>query len=185
MTALANNGQPLKSDLSAQFVRSILEYESETGILRWKEWPGFTGRKLLWWRKRWAGQIAGTIGKKGYVAVQIKRRLYLAHRLIWLIITGEWPIAEIDHINRVKSDNRWKNLRPATQVENARNRNKQIDNTSGFRGVFRAVRKTVRWHAKIRINGTLIHLGAFGTPEEASAAYSAAAVKYWGKWGQQ
>lgn len=47
---------------------------------------------------------------------------YKASRLAWLYMTGEWPKYEMDHINHVKDDNRWVNLRDVTPAENCANR---------------------------------------------------------------
>ena len=90
---------------------------------------------------------------------------------------GRWPADQVDHINLIRSDNRWCNLREATQSENARNTRARHNNTSGVKGVNKYRDK---WHAKISFNGRRIHLGYFDTPEEAHAVYCRAAAKYHG-----
>lgn len=97
--------------LSQEYLKSILHYDPETGILSWK----VDRRRVK------IGQIAGYLCL-GYVAIGIDGKLYKGHRLAWLYMTGEWPKDEIDHINRTKHDNRWVNLREATKEQNCDNR---------------------------------------------------------------
>jgi len=71
--------------------------------------------------------------------------MYSLHRIIWLYVTSKFPPHEIDHINGIKNDNRWKNLRLATHKENTANRGAQANNTSGYKwvGKFRG-----KWRAR-------------------------------------
>lgn len=122
-------------------------------------------------RGRWKGKaVAGTVGRHGYVAIRLNDRLYLAHRLAWLHEFGEWPPGNLDHINRIKTDNRIANLRVATPRQNAWNRKMPRHNTSGFKGVVKHVYGP-GWIASIRLNGKRKHLGVFASAEEAAAAY--------------
>jgi hypothetical protein len=70
---------------------------------------------------RW-DKLLGTPNKLGYVYIMVRGRMYAAHRLAWLYVHGEFPKDEIDHINRIRGDNRICNLREATHKENCRNR---------------------------------------------------------------
>jgi hypothetical protein len=86
--------------------------------------------------------------------------------------TGLPPIAEIDHANRDKLDNRWVNLREATHGQNMTNR-PNISKKSGLpRGVYRRPYGKYGANAKGADN-RLVHLGTFRSPEEARAAYVA------------
>ena len=84
-----------RNDLSAAYVRSILSYDPLSGDLRWI-------KKIA--RKIVAGSIAGCCAKSARRRIRIDGRLYLASRLIWLIVTGEWPHAQIDHLDLDKSN---------------------------------------------------------------------------------
>lgn len=150
--------------LTAERLRELFSYDPETGI--------FVCRVSR--RRARAGDVAGHISH-GYVAIPIERRIYLAHRLAWLYVHGVWPSGEIDHINRIRSDNRMCNLRDATRAENAQNKPVQRNNKSGYRGVSQ-YKKTSFWQARIKTNGRQIYLGHFATPEAASAAYASAAA---------
>ena len=144
-----------------------LSYNSKTGTLRWKNRP--SNRVKI-------GDIAGCLNGFGYRRLKICGERFVAHRLAWLIMTGEWPDHEIDHINQDKDDNRWVNLRAATHSEN--NINTPLimaNNTSGYRGVSWHSQRS-KWLAQIAKNGRHYHLGLFETKEDAYEAYKAAAT---------
>ena len=118
------------------------------------------------------GQVAGKPNKKGYTNIGWKHKSYLAHRIIWLMHSGKWPTHDIDHIDRNPRNNRIENLRHVTRSQNKMNMGAKADNKIGIKGVNR---KRGRWVAQIQKDGKKTHLGYFGTPEEAGAAYKAAA----------
>jgi hypothetical protein len=155
----------IKSLPSVAALRAALSYDAETGELTWKVRQGSCA----------AGKRAGTIATHGYVVVLFKRTPYLAHRLIWKMVTGEDPTTLIDHANRIKGDNRWVNLREAGLNENRWNSILPRNNTSGFKGVhFCPLHR--KWRAIISANRRTKHVGYYATPEEASAARSKVAV---------
>jgi len=106
----------------------------------------------------------------GYLQIYIDRRPYLAHRLAWLYVHGEWPgSGYIDHVNGNKLDNRLNNLREATNGQNMQNQVRpHKNNRSGYLGVSRS---RDRYVAQIRKNNKTYHLGVFDTPEDAHARY--------------
>jgi len=107
------------------------------------------------------------------------RKLVLMHRVIADAPTG----MDVDHINGNGLDNRRENLRVCTHAENQRNRRKNKDNTSGFKGVFWHKNRK-RYQAQIKICGKKIHLGYFLDPAEAAHAYDEAAKKYFGEFAR-
>lgn len=116
-----------------------------------------------------AGSRSGGYGANGYYRVSVLGRRYFAHRLAWFYMTGEWP-TEIDHINCVRDDNRFCNLRIASRQENSANMRLKPSNSSGFKNVnFDKVKG--KWVARVRIQGKRKNLGLFGSPEEAYAAW--------------
>lgn len=123
-----------------------------------------------------SGEIAGTLHHSGYIHIRIGKHKYLAHRLAWLYVYGEFPKDMLDHINGIRDDNRICNLRGATHSENRRNMN-VINSNSGFKGVhFQGTDSSgyIRnkpYKAIIGVNGKSIYIGSYYTPDEASLAY--------------
>jgi hypothetical protein len=160
--------------VTAYRLRELLDYNQETGVFTQR--LNRTGVK--------AGAIAGTNHCMGYRTIRLEGRDYLAHRLAWLYMTGAWPTHQIDHINGVKDDNCFANLREATHAENNRNTGRRSDNTSGFKGVIFDRRNGGRWRAYIQKNGRMRHIGGFDTPEEAHKAYCEAAREHHGEFAR-
>jgi hypothetical protein len=153
--------------ITAEFVRELFHYDPETGL--------FTRRVSRMGRWGKAGAIAGGIKPNGYRVIWIGAN-FMAHRLAWLYVHGSWPAGQIDHINRVRDDNRIANLRVVTHTENMENRKVQRNNTSGYPGVY-PDRCGRRWIARISSKGKWLYLGSFRSAEEASAAYRKAAAE--------
>ena len=122
-----------------------------------------------------AGEVLGS-NSRGYLLFSIKGRLVAAHRMAWLYEFGETPAGDIDHKNRVRSDNRIENLRVCRdETDNKTNLSMNKLNTSGFTGVRKAKKNLTKpWIAEIRSNKKGYYLGHFATPEEASQAYQEA-----------
>lgn len=157
--------------ITLQRLFEVLEYNPESGLWVWIKCTNRIDRQ---------GRIAGTVDKKGYVVIQIDRRIYKAHRLAWLFMTGEWPKAMIDHCNGEPADNRWENLREASRSENGANRGPQANSKSGIKGVCWHKRNQ-KWYAQITENGCVRYLGEFDTKEEAAAAYQSRAIEVHGQ----
>lgn len=117
------------------------------------------------------GDIANCHNFDGYILIGINKKLYKSHRLAHLYMTGIWPANQIDHINGVRDDNRWCNLRDVEPYINSQNQRKpQKNNTSGYVGVSWNKAKK-KWHASIRLNCKTIHLGDFDDVHKAAAYY--------------
>ena len=115
------------------------------------------------------GDIAKSHNGEGYVQIGINRIYYGAHRLAFLYMIGKWPDIQCDHINGIRDDNRWDNLRQATKTINAQNTHGlRTDNTSGYAGVTWSKQKQ-KWDAQIKVNSKTIHLGFFDCKHQAGA----------------
>ncbi len=172
------------TEITQDYLRILLSYDAETGQLLWRHRPrdmfteGYNGGETSWktWNSRYAGTVASNIGNGGYVRVNIFGTRYLGHRLIWMMVHGEWP-DEIDHINGDKSDNRLCNIRNVSRQENLRNLARRSDNSSGHTGVSYAKRDDV-FLAYITVDSHMKILGRFKSLEDAVAARKAAEAKY-------
>lgn len=142
-------------------LQEYLQYDPETGGIVWIK------RKH---RGPLPGERAGTLEDNGYIRVQFDGRHYPVHRIAWYFMTGEDPLDfEIDHIDRDETNNRWLNLRLATDSDNQKNQAKPKSNTSGVKGVSWHKKKGL-WIAHIGLNKKLHHLGYFRLLEHAEEA---------------
>lgn len=108
--------------------------------------------------------------KNGYLYISIDGTRYLAHRLAWLYVHGEWPAGQIDHMNGDRIDNRLANLRVVSNAINQQNvRRARVDNRSS--GVLGVSRLRGKWRARIWLDGRERHLGVFDWMSDAHAAY--------------
>lgn len=155
----------------------LLSYDQETGKLHWK-----VAKSSNTWPGKEAGSLA-VIHGVSYRTVRLNGPLYLAHHLVWYIVTGTWPEFLIDHKDRDGTNNRFGNLRPATTQQNCCNSANRVNNTSGFKGVAFDIR-TKRWRAIITVNRKPVWLGRFDRPEDAHAAYCQAASNLHGEFAR-
>ena len=96
------------------WLHEVLDYNPETGVFTWK-------CKLS--AKQYIGDIAGSVTNKGYRVLSLRKSIYKAHRIAYYYVTGCDPCEnQIDHINRIKDDNRFSNLRLCGNSINQHNR---------------------------------------------------------------
>jgi hypothetical protein len=146
------------NDITQQELKEVLHYDPNTGIFTRLTRKG--GQKI--------GSVAGHKRPDGYTQIKIDGKRYLAHRLAWLYMTGNWPSEFIDHIDRNPSNNRFDNLRESTNQENQQN-----TNCKGYSWN----KRHQKWMAQIRVNGKQKNLGYYNKPEEAREAYIKAKAK--------
>ena len=163
--------------ITASQLKEIFNYDPKTGV--------FT--RLIGVRGASIGSTVGTSDKDGYCQISVgarsNKKTYKAHRLVWLYMTGDWPTMDIDHINGAAGDNRWANLRLATQKLNNANAKRRKDNKSGFKGVHWHARVKM-WRAQITIDGRNIDLGYFSSPKDGHGAYMIAAKREFGEYAR-
>jgi hypothetical protein len=148
--------------LTADALRSQLNYDASTGVFTWRN-----GRR--------ANEIAGHPSSYGYWLIRIGGRSIPAHRLAWLYVTGNWPQQEIDHIDSDRLNNRFVNLRDVSRTVNGQNLTKAM--SSSRTGLLGAHPHRDRFAAQIRVNGRVRHIGLFDTALAAHQAYLAAKRK--------
>jgi hypothetical protein len=146
--------------ITADHIRSILDYNPETGDFVWK-----THHR----RPDLIGKRAGSPTNTGYWAIAINNQKRLAHRLVWLYVTGTLPLFHIDHRDGNKQNNKFDNLREVSRFGNLQNmRQPTKANKVGFLGVSAHQGK---WRVQIMVNGERIRESGFDTPEEAHQRY--------------
>lgn len=154
-------------------LKKMLRYSPKTGEFVW----------LVAKKGHCAGVIAGSLQSRGYLQVGVNGRKYLAHRLAWFYMTGQWPERQVDHRDGERTNNKWKNLRKATPSENGNNRGQQVNNTSGIKGVSWCKNKR-KWTARIKVGGTYRNLGYFPVIDDAATAYKVAAQHHHGEFAK-
>lgn len=172
LTELMPNSMPLPS---IEDVHQLLSYEPEAGSFLWKN-PTSPRVKV--------GSAAGSVGSEGYLSIRINKRLYKAHRIAWLLMTGSDPgHHDIDHINGNTLDNRWRNLRLATNNQNSLNSRRRKNNTSGVKGVSWNTRGKC-WIAQLRLSGKTVLYKRFTSFEKACDAVASFRKKYHGRFAR-
>jgi len=126
------------------------------------------------WLNQWKW-FAHKEGNNWYVRRKYKGKMLRMHRVI-LGLTQENDI-EVDHINRIGSDNRRDNLRICNHSQNMKNYSKKKETSSQYKGVT-WVKNRKKWQVSIKANGKNIWLGYFLFEELAALAYDFAALKY-------
>lgn len=155
--------------LTQDRLKELLSYDPETGVFIWNIAIGKRAKK---------GCIAGSLNKvTGYWQIGIDRKLYLAHRLVFLYMEGYLPEYDTDHINRERTNNKWVNLREASRTCNVRNSNISKKNKIGITGVGWHKRDN-KWVAQIMIFKKQIFIGYFDNILDAAKARWQAEVKY-------
>lgn len=158
-----------------QKISSVLSYDEVSGKLYWK----WSEDKSTYWNKRYAGKEAGCLAKDGYVVIGFEGKSYKAHILAWVLKTGIFPTQQIDHKDRVRSNNAWENLREALPGENTHNRTVQPNSLSNVKGV--GFREDIqKWYSRITHKGKCYFLGYVETKEEAITRYNAKADDLYG-----
>lgn len=160
------------TDITASELSSVLNYNPDTGVLRWT-------RRVA--NNVFAGMEAGTRNGQGYMVFMYRRTQLQAHRVAWALTHGDWPQLSIDHINGNRADNRLCNLREATHQQNCCNRGPAPSNKCGLKGVRL---KRGKWEACIWTGGRSVYLGRYESPEEAHTAYSKEATRLFGEFAR-
>lgn len=168
--------KPTKPLPEQQYLLALLDYDPATGALTWKARPRemFSSERIFRsWNAKHAGKPAFImLGANGYYYGSIWGERFLAHRVIFKMMTSRDPVG-VDHEDGIGTHNAWLNLREADQGENAKNSAKPCNNTSGVIGVY-WFKARAKWMAAIKVGGVSKNLGYFDNLDDAARARKAA-----------
>lgn len=119
------------------------------------------------------GKLVGSPSANGYLRCRVNGRFYFLHRLAFLAMTGSFPPEDVDHIDGVRANNAWSNLRAASRGGNCQNRSAVTTAKSGVRNVYWNA-KSQRWQVKVTLGGRSKSFGYFATVAEAAPVAKAA-----------
>lgn len=166
---MTRNSYNFKADIPIAYLREVVDYDPETGRFTWLRYDGPMAAIFR-------GLRADTVRTNGYLAIDFPLYgRYMAHRIAWAWVHGAWPPDVVDHINRVKNDNRLANLRPATTKQNAANK---AGRREGLKG---ATFDRGRWRAQITSGRRMYNLGYYATEQMAHDVYCVAARYFHGE----
>jgi HNH endonuclease/AP2 domain len=141
---------------------------------------------FLYWKKKTStkcsnikiGDIAGTVRPDGYSAVKLNYKLYLTHRIIFMMFNGYLPKI-VDHIDGNPKNNKIENLREVTRSQNCQNQKIRRNNTSGVKCVTLDKSRN-KWLVQIHFNKKKKNLGYYQDLELAELVAIEARDKYHG-----
>lgn len=152
-------------DASVARIRELLSYDPETGLFSWRK---------AFCPKIKTGAPAGTRDDRtGYLDIRVDGKKYRAHRVAFVLMTGDWPADLVDHASGDRSDNRWSNLRQCNKTENNQNTVGRPNGSTGVKGV--RLTPEGRYEVRIQADGIRRNLGSFNSLDAAASAYGAAA----------
>lgn len=134
------------------FLAECFTYDPSTGVLMWRARPRSHfpfDRAWKMWNTQFANTIAGAASERDYVRILLAGRRYIGSRIIWKLVTGEEPPPVVEHHDRNFRNNRWLNLRSATQQQNTWNQ-KARPSRSGMKGAY--LLPGGRYQAKIMVS---------------------------------
>ena len=140
--------------ITQDILKARLHYNPESGVFTWLD--NRSGRVNI-------GDICGwdvLLQNKEYRSIQVLNKTYLAHRLAWLYVHGEFPPNDIDHINGNGRDNSINNIRVVTHQENMLNKKRYKSNKSGCSGVL-YIKSRDKFAVQISIDKKQRFLGYF------------------------
>ena len=169
--SLVTQTTTMTSRITQAQLRDAVSYDPETGVFR---------RRVSAASMAQAGAVAGSMRQnssgKCYLSFHVLGQYGTAHRWAFLYMTG-WMPEQVDHENGNGCDNRWVNLKAATNVSNSRNQRLRSSNTSGQMGVSWHA-KSKQWAIRINVDGRVLYLGYRKALDEAIAVRRAAELQH-------
>jgi HNH endonuclease len=170
-----NSTQQPTNKTIEEFLKERCVYDKETGKITWASNRGKA-------KKGCSAEYMCTNGYKGLaISFNGRRHRFLSHRVIFVLVTGDWPSGVVDHIDNIKDNNKWQNLRDCSQSDNTTHRvmkKRYLPLGVVYAGHANSKNPYVAYYK----NNSL---GYFKTPELASKAYEQAYLAEYGEdWRQ-
>jgi len=183
-----------ESKVTPAELQELLFYDPDTGLFLWKPRPlrfcvegrgRYTReRNKSVFDSNYAGKPALTChNPNGYLRGNLFGRSLMAHRAAFACVLGRWPKGQVDHINGVRDDNRWENLREATNQQNQWNSSSAKNSSSRYVGVSWDT-YAGKWGAYICPENRKVHLGYFSCEMEAAKVRDRAAKEVFGEYAR-
>lgn len=166
-------------------LNKLLRYDQKTGFFSWRVRRGSrkpgdrAGSPSLSGHQK-SGGVTGR--RLTYWTITVDGKTYVASRLAYFYMTGNWPPQTIDHKDRNSLNDAWENLRPATRSQNEANKAAYRNSSTGLKGIWPL--PDGRYAARIYRDHKSNWLGVFETPDLAHSAYAAAAVEHDGQFAR-
>ena len=161
----------MRNLMSKQQVLDLFIYDYDCGGLLWR-----IGRTNVV-----AGSKAGSLKSKGYLSVQVDKKLYKLASLVWIMFNDTFDESlVVDHIDGDPSNNKISNLRLASSSENQLNSAKRKGTSSKYKGVHWN-KQSNSWRASIRINGKAKYIGNYSNEYAAHLAWCEVAKELHGE----
>ncbi|TNE46886.1 MAG: HNH endonuclease [Sphingomonadales bacterium] len=130
----------MKSSRLIKILQESIIYDEMSGNLTWRFRPEAhfkADRYCRAWNAVWPGNPAlNCLNGHGYLHGNFMGKNMPAHVAAWAIYHGAFPEQQIDHINRIRTDNRISNLRDVSHISNCKNTSISRKNTTGIKGVY-------------------------------------------------
>lgn len=137
-------------------LKELFNYNADSGIFTRLITTGPSSKK---------GDIVGCLTSTGYLGVNINKKTYLLHRLAFVYMNDELPEI-VDHINGIRTDNSWNNLRNVNRSQNGCNVGVRKSSKSGVKGVTWCTRYS-KWRVDIGFQGKSYNFGYYADLEMA------------------
>jgi HNH endonuclease len=164
--------------ITQEYVRERLDYNEDTGSVRWRYMPHYRQE----WNTRYAGKEAGSVRVDGYKKIAIDGEQYLLHQIVYFYVTGKWT-DYVDHKDTEKGNLKWSNIRAATKSQNGANRGAQKNNPLGLKGVSWSKPMNM-YRARICVNRKQMQIMYSSCPAAAHFAYAIEADKHFGEFAR-